>query len=119
MLAQPNRRDAMGARQAKCCLGVNAEEIRGFDGREKWLPGPFDLFIVILCLFHSVSVSFEELRCVLISLLLLDARLIVRGHIEQLVFTQLLYSRSTYRSQALGTQSTSSESASVRSSSQP
>jgi hypothetical protein len=70
MLAQPDRRNAMGARQAKGCLGVDAEKIRGFDGCEKWFPNPLDLFVVIVCLLHIVTMSFEELRCVLILLLL-------------------------------------------------
>lgn len=61
----------MGARQAKGCLDMDAEEIRGFDGCEKWFPNPLDLFVVIVCLLHIVAISFEELGYALILLLLL------------------------------------------------
>jgi hypothetical protein len=50
----------MGARQAKGCLDMDAEEIRGFDGCEKWFPNPLDLFVVIVCLLHFVTISFED-----------------------------------------------------------
>jgi hypothetical protein len=46
MLAQPDRWDAVGARQAKCCLRVNAEKIRGLDGCQEWLPDTLDLNVV-------------------------------------------------------------------------
>jgi hypothetical protein len=44
----------MAARQAECCLGVDAEEVRGFDGREKRFPDTLDLFGVIVCLLHKL-----------------------------------------------------------------
>jgi hypothetical protein len=55
MLAQPDGGNAMAARQTKCGLDMDAEEIRGFNGREKRLPNPLDLFVVIVCLLHCVA----------------------------------------------------------------
>jgi len=60
VLAQPDCRDAMGARQAKGSFGVNAEELRSFDGCQEWLPDTLDLNVVrTFCLLHIVTVSFE------------------------------------------------------------
>ena len=44
----------MASGQPKCSLGVNAEEVRGFDGREKRFPDTLDLFGVIVCLLHKL-----------------------------------------------------------------
>jgi len=46
VLAQPDRGDAVAAGQAKCCLRVNAEKIRSFDGCQEWLPDTLDLNVV-------------------------------------------------------------------------
>ena len=46
MLAQPDRRDAMTARQFECRFAVDAQELRGFDGREKRFPHPLDLCVI-------------------------------------------------------------------------
>jgi len=46
MLAQSDRGDAVAAGQAKCCLRVNAEKIRGFDGCQEGFPDTLDLNVV-------------------------------------------------------------------------
>ena len=46
MLAQPDRWDAVAAGQAKCCLRVNAEEVRGFDRCQEGFPDTLDLNVV-------------------------------------------------------------------------
>ena len=46
MFTQPDRRDAMTARQFECRFAVDAQELRGFDGREERFPNPFDLGVV-------------------------------------------------------------------------
>lgn len=46
VLAQPDRWDAVAAGQAKCCLRVNAEKIRGFDGCQERFPDTLDLNVV-------------------------------------------------------------------------
>ena len=46
MFTQPDRRDAMTARQFECRFAVDAQELRGFDGREERFPHPLDMSVV-------------------------------------------------------------------------
>ena len=46
MLAEPNSRNAVAAREAECRLRVDAEQFRGFDGRQQGFPHPLDLCVI-------------------------------------------------------------------------
>ncbi len=61
MLAQSDSRQSMAAGQSKCSLGVNAEEVRGFDGCQEWLPDTLDLnFVRKFCFVHGLILDLVD-----------------------------------------------------------